>query len=800
MFRTYLTLTFRDMMLNKGYFLINLVGLIIGITAFTLIIFWIRAENSYDQFHQHADNIYRVDYLLYEEGVLEQHSASGSHSIGKEMMNTYPEVLNYTRFQRREGLVRRGEETFKERNILYAESSFFELFSFPLLAGKADSGLLALNCAVITEEMAGKYFGEDNPVGKILTIDGAVDYVVTGVVRSVPGNSHMKFDILLSLENLIGNNRYWDNYWVSERVYSYVQLAPGADVEALEAKLPDIPEKFIGDFMKEAFFLIEFRLVKLTDIHLRSSVSNELEVNGNHRNVTSLGIIAFFVLLIAFINYLNLATSRSVERAYEVGIRKVTGALRRDLILQFLTESASLNLIALIISFAGVILLLPFFQRVMQSPLRVDLLLMLLLFVILLVAGTFFTGFLAALNISRYDPAVVIKGKIPAGSGWLSRLKNYLVVFQFTISAILIIGTITIYRQVNFMQNHDLGFRPEGIVVLDGPRIFRADSYETYIKGIESFKNDILALASVRDLTSSTSIPGTEITNSRVFGIPVEGLNTEKKIEMYYVDHRFFDTYGIRLLAGTPFSPTFWDDTINIIINEAALGYFGFEDGVNTVGEILRGGRLEVYVKAIVRDFNQQSLKEEPRPIGFFNQPVNRYYSVRAEMTDIRGLIDDLEQIWLAHYPDNPFHYFFLDEFYNEQYRAEERFSGLFLASSMLAIVIACLGLLGLSSYSILRRRKEIGIRKANGAGISRIVLLLNRNYVVWVAAGFVVACPVAFYAMNRWLRNFAYRTGLSWWIFITAGAAALIIALMTVTWQSWRAALQNPADSLREE
>ncbi len=800
MFRNYLRITIRDLMVNKGYFIINLLGLIIGITAFTLIIFWIKTETSYDRFHKHANAIYRVDYLLYEEEVLEQHSASGSPAVGRELKNAFPEVLDYTRFYRTEYLVKHGEVTFKERNILFAQSSFFNLFSFPLVAGKADSDLLAINSAVITEETARKYFGDENPLGKSIKIDGVIDYEITGIVKSIPQNSHFKFDILLSYENLLQGSRYWDNGWVSDDVYSYILLAPGTDAEALQSKLPQIPETFIGDFMKRAFFLIEYKLVKLTDIHLHSSVSNELEVNGNYRNVFSLGIIAFLVLLIAFINYLNLATSRSVERAHEVGIRKVSGALKKDLILQFLTESVSLNLLALLISFSGVFLLLPVFKQIMQSPLQIDYLSLILLFLILLVTGTLFTGILSAIYSSQFAPSLVLKGKIPSRSGWIGRLKNSLVVFQFAVSVILIIGTFTIYRQVNFMRHHDLGFSPEGLIVMEGPRILRADSFESYISNLESFKNDVASLSVVTHITSSSSVPGTEIKASRVFGIPVEGRNTEKKIDMYYVDHNFFDTYGLRLNAGDNFNASMTEDTSNIIINEAALPYFGFEDAVSTVGGILRGGRQMVYVKGIVSDFNQQSVKELPRPIGFFNQPTNQFYTVNAEMTDIRKLISDLEKIWISHYPGNPFHYFFLDDYYNEQYRSEQRFSGLFLASSLLAIIIACLGLSGLSAYSIIRRTKEIGIRKANGAGIFRVMVLLNKDFVPWVAIACLIASPIAWFAMNKWLRNYAYRTELSWWIFILAGILAMVIALVTVSWQSWRAANKNPAEALRDE
>lgn len=787
-------------MANKGYFIINLLGLTIGITSFILIVLWIKAETSYDKFHKNAENIYRVDYLLYEEGILEKHSASGSHGVGKEIKNMFPEVKDYTRFYRTECIVTHEEKFFKEKNVLFAQSSFFNLFTFPLLEGKADSNLLALNHAVITEETARKYFGDENPMGKMIKIDGSLDLEVTGIVKSIPSNSHIKFDILISYENLIKNSQYWDNAWVSERVYSYILLAPGTKAEALQAKLPQVPETFIGKFMKEAFFLLEFRLVKLTDIHLHSAVSNELEINGSYRNVVSLGIIACLVLLIAFINYINLATSRSIEKAHEVGIRKVSGALKKDLISQFLTESVLLNLIALIVSFSGVLLLLPFFKHVMQSPLQIDYLIVAVLFTLLIISGSLLTGLLPAIYISRFAPGLVLKGKNPGLSDWTGRLKNYLVVLQFTISVILIAGTITIYRQVSFMRNHNLGFNMDGIMILDGPRIIKANSYESYMNSLESFKNDITTLSGVGDISSSSNVPGTEIKNSRVFGIPVEGRNTEKRIDTYYVDSKFFKTYGLTLLAGRNFSPTIREDSINIILNESALAYYAFEDKEAAVGKILRGGNDKVSIKGVINDFNQQSLKELPGPIAFFNQPANTYYSIKVNMAGIDRLIPEIEKTWTSHYPDNPFNYFFLNDSYNNQYLSDLRFNKLFFASSLLAIIIACLGLSGLSAYAIARRTKEIGIRKVNGARISQVMVLLNNDFVKLVVISILIAAPVAWFAMNKWLQNFAYKTDLSWWIFAFAGLLALVIALLTVSWQSWLAASGNPVDTLRYE
>jgi putative ABC transport system permease protein len=410
------------------------------------------------------------------------------------------------------------------------------------------------------------------------------------------------------------------------------------------------------------------------------------------------------------------------------------------------------------------------------------------------------SGLLPAIYVSGFTPALVLKGKNPTGSAWISRLKNYLVIFQFTISVILIIGTITIYRQVSFMRNHDLGFTIGGLLSLDGPRVISANSFESYMKSLESFKNDVEALSGVNGITASSNVPGTEIKNSRVYGIPVEGRNTEKRIDIYMVDDHFFKTYGLTLLAGDNFSASIQEESGKIILNESALAYFGFENAEAAVGKILRSGNQEVIIKGIINDFNQQSLKELPGPIAFFNQPSNKYYTVKANMAGITQLIPELEKIWVTHYPGNPFNYFFLDDFFNEQYMADQRFNGLFLASSILAIIIACLGLSGLSSYAITRRTKEIGIRKSNGARTGEVMALLNSDSVKWVLIAFVIATPAGWFAMDRWLQNFAYRTEMSWWIFVLAGIIALTIALLTVSWQSWRAASTNPVDSLRYE
>jgi putative ABC transport system permease protein len=350
------------------------------------------------------------------------------------------------------------------------------------------------------------------------------------------------------------------------------------------------------------------------------------------------------------------------------------------------------------------------------------------------------------------------------------------------------------------MRHHDLGFNIRDLLVIEGPRILTGKTVESYMNSLESFRNEVSALPGVKGITASSTVPGTEIKNSRVYGIPVEGRNTEKRIDLYYIDNRFFQTYGLTIMAGENFGPTLTEETNKVILNESALAYFGFENPEKSVGKNLRGGKQMVTIKAVIKDFNQQSLKELPRPIAFFNQPANVYYTIRLSSMNISQSLPGLEKIWNEHYPGNPFNYFFLEDYYNEQYSSDRRFSGLFMISSILAIIIACLGLYGLSSYSILKRTKEIGIRKTNGARIFQVMILLNVDFVKWVIIAIIIATPVAWIVMNKWLENFAYRISMNWWIIASSALIATAIALITVSWQSYRAATRNPVETLRYE
>lgn len=798
MFKNHLKLAFRNLIKQKGYSLINLLGLITGITAFILIVCWIQSEMSFDSFHHDKENIYRVDFKLYEEDKLELYSAAAVPAVGPEMKRNFPEVKEYTRFSRVEGVVNYGDVHFKESEMFYAEPSFFSLFSFSLVKGTADTSLLAVNTAVISESAAHRYFGETDPMGKVITYNGTDKYSICGVAKDAPANSHFKFDILLSYENLINQNEWFNSGWLGANFYTYVRLTPGTNVKALEAKIPQLPQKFIGDFMKQAYFLVEFNLRKLGDIHLHSSLSNELSVNGSFRGITFLGIIAVLVLLIAYINYINLTTSRSVERASEVGVRKVLGALKKQLVSQFVTESVLLNLLALIISIGAVLLLVPVFNQLAGSVIHLKLKTLATLFLGLLALAILLTGLFPAFYLSRYAPSTVLKSKGQTGSRGMAFFKNGMVVFQFAISVILISGTILINRQLSFVQQQDLGIDIDQTLVVEGPQAIRAEAYNNQLQG---FKSDLLQQSEVKSITVSSCIPGKEITWNPVYGKLVNGTNTEKKIDMIGIDNDFIETYGLKLIAGINFDKPYQQKINQLIINESAVKYLGFADAEDAIGkELTSSDNGNAHVIGVVRDFNQRSLKQLPQPIAFSNRPWNEYYSIKVNQANLDRLIPFLEKTWNRQFPGNPVRYFFLDDYFNNQYQADRKFGQFFQLFSLLAIFIACLGLLGLSSYTISRRTKEIGVRKVNGAKISEVLVLLNKDFVKWVLVAFIIAMPLSWYIMTLWLENFAYKTNLSWWIFALAGLLALGIALLTVSFQSWKAATRNPVEALRYE
>lgn len=797
MFRNYLKLAVRNLFSKKGNSILNLLGLVTGITAFILIVCWIQSELAFDNFHQDKENIYRVDFKLFEEEKLELYSAAAVPAIGLELKRNFPEVKEYTRLNRVEGVITYGDVHFKETDMFYAEPSFFSIFTFPLLKGEGDTSLLAVNTAVLSQSAAVRYFGNDDPIGKVITLNNKEKYYVRGIAKDTPSNSHIKFQILLSYQNLINQGNWFNSGWFGAYFYTYVRLAPGTDVKLLESKIPQLPEKFIGGFMKQAYFRIEFSLRKLGDIHLTSALNNELSVNGSLGSITFLGIIALMVLLIAYVNYINMTTSQAMERAAEVGVRKIMGAMKQQLAGQFITEAVLLNGIAIVISVLAAFILAPVFHQLFGSMIHIKIITVALLSITLMVIAVILTGLLPAYYLSGFEITSVIKGKGQAGSYKMAIFKNSMVVFQFAVSVILISGTILINRQLRFVQQKDLGINLDQVLIVEGPQAINA---QTYNNQLQAFKSELLQQSEVKNVTVSSCIPGREITWTPVYGKLISGTNTEKKIEMIGIDQDFIQTYGLKLVAGRNFEVPFQKVINQLIINESAVRYLGFSDANDAIGKELTGDQGNAYIIGVVHDFNQRSLKQLPQPIAFSNAPWNQYFSIKVNQAKLDRLIPFLEKTWNKQFPGNPIHYFFLQDYFNNQYQGDHRFAKFFRLFSLLAIFIACMGLLSMSAYTIARRTKEIGVRRVNGASISEVLVLLNQDFVKWVAIAFVIATPIAYYVMSQWLETFAYKTELSWWIFITAGLLALAIALITVSWQSWRAATRNPVEALRYE
>jgi putative ABC transport system permease protein len=797
MFINYLKLAYRNLFSQKGNSILNLLGLITGITAFILIVCWIQTELSFDTFHQDKENIYRVDFKLFEEDKLELYSAAAVPAVGPELKRHFPEVKEYTRFSRVEGVITYGDVHFKETDMFYAEPSFFSIFTFPLLKGSADTSLLAVNTAVLSQSAATRYFGNEDPIGKVISLNNKDKYYVRGIAKDAPTNSHIKFQILLSYQNLINQNEWFNSGWLGANYYTYVRLAPGTDVKLLESKIPQLPEKFIGDFMKQAYFKVEFSLRKLGDIHLTSALINELSVNGSQRSITFLGIIALLVLLIAYINYINMTTSRSMERATEVGVRKILGAMKMELVGQFVTEAVLLNGISIILGVMAAFFLAPVFNQLFGSLIHLKLLTIAALSAILLIGAVILTGLFPAYYLSGFLITSVIKGKGQAGSHKMVLFKNAMVVFQFAVSVILISGTILMNKQLRFVQQQDLGINLDQVLVVEGPQAIDA---QTFTNQLQAFKSELLQQSEVKSMTVSSCIPGREITWNPVYGKLVNGTNTEKKIDMIGIDQDFIQTYGLKLVAGRNFEQPYQHTINQLIINESAVSYLGFSDARDAIGKELTSDQGNAHIIGVVHDFNQRSLKQLPQPIAFSNAPWNQYFSIKVNQGKLDRLIPTIEKTWNAQFPGNPIRYFFLQDYFNNQYQEDRRFAQFFQLFSFLAIFIACMGLLSLSSYAISRRTKEIGVRRVNGARVREILLLLNKDFVKWVFWGFVIATPLAWYTMHLWLESFAYKTDLSWWIFIIAGFLSLVIALFTVSWHSWRAATRNPVEALRYE
>lgn len=800
MFRNYLKVAFRNIKRHTGYSLINLVGLAIGMTCCILIMLWVQNELSFDRFHQKADRIYR---LCLDANIGSPLLAPVSMApAGPAMASEFPEVVSAARINRPERVSIKFEDmTFQEENVGYADNSIFEVFTFPLLKGDPKTALVAPYSVVITEDMAQKYFKDQEPLGKMLRIDDEADFTVTGVMKNIPPNSHLNFNMIRSFETLYRENPQAMESWISVRFYTYLLLADNCDPKLLEEKFPPFVDRLMGNFLNAIGGTVRLFLQPLTEIHLYSNFERDLPSNGDITYVYLFSGIALFVLLIACFNFVNLATARSATRAREVGMRKTLGAGRGKLMLQFLGESVIFSFFSLAIACILLELVLPLFNSLagrqlslnyLERPWLIPALAGLALLVGLL-AGSYPAFFLSSLR-----PVRVLKGTggaIASGSGF----RRMLVVAQFVISITLIIGSITIYNQIDFMKNKRLGFDKEHVLIIPGLNQAARQSYP-------SIRDELAKIPGVTSVGASSLVPGRGRTKSIFFP---EGLSENEPQTMDYltVDPHYLPTMNMEMAQGRNFSSDIsTDSTESVIINQATAIKFGWD---NPIGKTFRlpnlpgdeGDELIVTVIGVVKDFHIASLhqKIEPQLIFYDLSSINNI-SVRLAPENITHTVGLLEEEWKKISPDRPFDFYFLDQSFDSQYRAEERLGKISLYFSLLGILIASLGLLGLSSYTTERRIKEIGVRKVLGATEAGIVLLLSKEIVRWVLLANIVAWPVAYWLADRWLGSFAYRINLGWTTFVLAGLVALSIAVITVSFQAVKAALANPVESLRYE
>ena len=802
MFRNYLTSIYRYVSKNKVFTLINILGLATGMMACMLITQFVMHEFSYDNFHVKKDQIFRLQLDRYNKGELSTQWAAGAMGIGPDLKDNFPEVKEYVRLTGSNALFSYGDVFFKEEGVYYATEKFFQVFSIPLIHGIDSLVLKQPFKVVLSETLAKKYFGTENPVGKTIRNNGEQDFEVTGVFRDLPPNTHMKVDALFSyasFESLVNNPEamrswHWDGH------FTYILLDEHSDPKEFEEKMLAFSEKHEAEELKRAGAGMVFHLQPLPAIHLDSHFMYEFKPNGDRQSAYFLSIVAILILLIAWINYINLSTAKSIERAREVGVRKVMGSYRTQLVQQFMFEAMLLNTIAVTIAILLVVVLTPSFSELTGRELGYVLFQDSMFWVwmgALIVGGALLSGLYPAFVLSGFKPVEVLKGRFKNTSRGVLFRKG-MVVMQFVASITLIVGTFTVYRQLRFMQEQRLGVDIEQTVILQSPNV--VDS--TYADKFQFFKQQILQYPEVSAVTASTSVPG------RQPGWNAGGIRRlsqrEDESNQYRVimmDADFIKAYGLEVAKGRAFSAELSNENKNVMINESAARLMGFTNIEEAIDDDIFFWGDTFRIVGVLKNYHQESLKKAYEPLVFrYNNAPGGYYSIKFNTSNVKESLARFEEHWKSLFPGNPFIHLFLDDHYNEQYQADQQFGKVFGVFSVLAIFIACLGLFGLSSLTAIQRTKEIGVRKVLGATLRSILGLMSRDYIVLLFISIVLAVPVAWWIMDGWLQGFAYRIPLSWWIFAAPSLAVVTIALVTVSVHTLRAARTNPATSLRYE
>ncbi len=794
MLKNLIKIAVRNLWRHKTFSFINILGLAVGMAACFLIFLYVSFETSYDNFHSKSDRIYRVvtDTKTPSETITQGMTTT---PIAINMKKDFPEVEDAVRLARDGFLVRKGAVKFQEKEAVMADSSLFNVFDFQLVSGNKNTALKEPMSIILSQTAAKKYFGNTNPLGQQVLLSGAaINATVTGIMKDIPENSQIKASIFVSMSSSkqIYGYSTADSEWTNHNYYTYILLKPHTDAKTLEKKLPAFMEYHHGRQAKELQMQDFLSMEPLRDVYLKSK--RDGFVAGNINNVYTFSIIAVFILLIACINFINLTTARSAERAKEVGIRKVAGAVRFQLAKQFIGESVIICLLAFAFSVTLCVLALPLFNQlagkiisgsIFNNPLQVLALLILSVFIGIV------AGFYPSLVLSSYNPVNVLKGRFVTSQKGLS-LRKGLVVFQFTISICLIVATIVVYLQLHYMQNLNMGFSKEQEIVID----------TNFDKNKDAFKQSLSSIPQVLSSSFSSSIPGSDCNSAYTEVENHAGEMQKTNLDLYFVDYDFINQYKLMVVAGRPFSKSFaTDSTQAIIINESAAKLLGYSSAQQAIGRTFDQWGRKGKIIGVLKDFHYKSLQQAIQPLTMRIEPNSiGLISVKVSASNLPATIKAIETKWNQIIPNRPFEYTFLDDFLDKQYRAEDNFGNLFFNFAMLAIFISCLGLLGLSSYNTVLRTKEIGVRKILGGSISSIVNLLSVEFLRLVLIAFVIAAPVAWYGMSKWLLEFPYRTNVSWWVFALAGLASLMIAFITISFQAIKAATASPVKSLRTD
>lgn len=812
MLQTYLKIAWRNLLKHKIFSLVNIAGLAAGLTCFLLITLYVYDEISYDSYNEKADRIYRVNSYI-KMGGSELKLAVTSDMMGQTLKKDLPQIEEYVRFYNSNGSksIWKDGEYIDEPKVVHADSTLFRVFTLPALYGDTQNALNEPNTVVITQRAAKKYFGATDAVGKMIETNenGKTSYKVTAVIKDVPSNSHFNFDLFFSMDNV---NYGFGNY-LSHNFQTYLLLRDGARAKDVEKLFPKYIESYVLPQAKEIMQInsmsefkrtgnsLDYSLIPLLKIHLHSDLFPELGVNGDIKYVYIFAAAAIFILLLACINFINLSTARSMNRSREVGIRKVLGTTRTKLVVQFLSESGLTVMIAMVIAIVCAWQILPVFNDLSAKSLSSSMLFsnkMLITIIALPIIVSLLAGSYPSFFLSSFNPVTVLKGKQGTGSH-KSNLRNGLVIFQFATSIVLIIATITVYRQLDYIQTKKIGFNKEQVLVLEGTWILKES-------GALSFKNEVAQLPGVLSASYAGFLPvSASSRNDNAFSkeaalTPGNTFNSQN----WKIDEDYIPTLGMEMKEGRNFSRSYGSDSTAIIINETAASLLGLKDPVGKKLYALVDNQNKVVrgydIIGVVKNFNFESLRQRVGPLIFQLGQSSWTMAFRVNPANAKAIVAQVEQKWKARSTGMPFSYHFLDESFNNMYRAEQQVGKVAISFAVIAVIIACLGLFGLATYMAEQRTKEIGVRKVLGASVNNIVVMLSRDFLILIFIASLIAFPVAWWAMSRWLQDFEYRIGVGWWIFVLAGAVAIIVALCTISFQAVRAALANPVKSLRTE